>query len=769
MAMNAKSLTKIWPLLLLLYCTQPVVSAQDTLDVLHYDLKLDLGRTAPRKMYGDATLRLRLLGDMENVCLDLEHTTVDSLHVNGAVAPFTYDDRSLCFATPAGVSSGDVLEVEVFYHTSGRVESSGFGGLHLDAGIYYNLGVGFVADPNPYGRSMFPCRDNFTDKATYALSVTTAPGWTALCSGQRDSVTLHADGSAASHWTLHEPIPTYLLSVSAAPFSIWEDTVQGAFASYPFRAGFRGNDTAAVTATFALLPNVMTALENCFGPYRWHTIGYVATPRGSMEHANNIHLVEHCVSSMDLDCQSVVAHELAHAWFGNLVTAASSHDMWFNEGGASFCEEIAMEAAYGGDAGKAHYKANLLLDALNNAHLRDGGYIPLYAPEHENTYGTTIYKKGACVWHSLRSYLGDSLFYASMRRLFADEAFGHVGTADLMRKLSEYSGVDLADFFAFNVYGRGWQDFNVQLSGNGVELRQSLRGGDVLGNGCKVPVTFFSDDLQTRTVTYCMDGAYLKDETRRAGEGSPYAFAVVDLEKRFSYASLADTVRIAARGDYRMDNLHFKAKAQRVGAATAFLAVTHHYTAPPIDQVDSLSPYVRFAQHYWTVTGLLPGETQCYGFFDYSLNDLDRGLYQPNLQSFDSVRLLYRPSASAPWRVVGKRSDGTSTSGYFYTTNLKKGEYTFAVVDTAILNRLSLSQSAAYPSPQLFPNPAGDSFRVVAPVPYDLCMTDLTGRCVLQRHNVQPNETILHGLPAGTYVVTLSGAFGTSHMKLLVQ
>lgn len=765
-----RTLTKTLTALALLFCTLPSSRAQDTLDVLHYDLKLDLGRTEARKMYGDATLRLRLLGDVDTIRLDLEHTTIDSLRVNGAATPFTYDDRRLCFAKPAGASAGDVLVAEAFYHTSGRVESSGFGGLHLDAGIYYNLGVGFNVYPFPYGRSVFPCRDNFTDKATYSLSVSTAPGWTALCSGQRDSVTQHADGSATSHWSLAEPIPTYLLSISAAPFRLLEDTVEGAFASYPFRAGYRGNDSAAAAAAFALLPDVVKALEERFGPYRWHTIGYAATPRGSMEHANNIHLVENCAAGTDAYCQSVVAHELAHAWFGNLVTAASDSDMWFNEGGASFCEEIAMAAAYGDDAGRAHYRESLFEDALGNAHVKDGGYIPLHAPSRENTYGTTIYKKGACVWHSLRSYIGDSLFYASMRRFYADKAFGNVTTADFMRKLSEYSGVDLADFFAFNVYGRGWQDFDVQLSESGVELWQALRGGDVMGNGCKVPVTFFSDDLQTSAYTYEMDGAHLADDTRRAGEGSPYAFAVVDLDKRFSYASRVDTVRIAERGDYRMEKLRFKAKAQRVDAnATTFLAVTHHSTQPPMDRTDTLTPYVRFAEHYWTVTGLLPEGTRCYGFFDYSAQDLDRGLYQTNLQSFDSLRLLYRPTANAPWKVMNKRSDGTTTSGYFITTNLQKGEYTFAMVDTAILNRLSLSQPDDAPRQRLVPNPAGDTFRVEATEPCDIWIVDLAGRRVLARNQARPNEAIRHGLPAGTYVATLSSHAGTNSVKLVVR
>jgi hypothetical protein len=77
-----------------------------------------------------------------------------------------------------------------------------------------------------------------------------------------------------------------------------------------------------VSQTFALLDNVVPMFEQCFGPYRWGRIGYIATPKGSMEHTNNIALVADFVSSMTEPAQTTIAHELGHAWFGNLITCA---------------------------------------------------------------------------------------------------------------------------------------------------------------------------------------------------------------------------------------------------------------------------------------------------------------------------------------------------------------------------------------------------------------------------------------------------------------
>ena len=100
----------------------------------------------------------------------------------------------------ASIATGLPFTVHVWYTCSGYVESYGWGGMHFDNDMSYNLGVGFVTDPHVLGRAFFPCRDNFTDKATYTFRVKTRIGWTAECGGMLQSRVANYDGTENSVW-----------------------------------------------------------------------------------------------------------------------------------------------------------------------------------------------------------------------------------------------------------------------------------------------------------------------------------------------------------------------------------------------------------------------------------------------------------------------------------------------------------------------------------------------------------------------------------------
>jgi len=137
--------------------------------------------------------------------------------------------------------------------------------------------------------------------------------------------------------------------------------------------------------------------------------------------------------------------------------------MWINEGGATFCEEIATEALYGKSAATDFYQ-NKLSTVLRTAHKDDAGWRSLSGMSRYYTYGTTTYQQGAMVWHSLRGLMGDTLFYACMNRLFRNCAFGNLDAASLRDSLSLYSGMDLTDFFDFHVFRPGFVDTPLRIS-----------------------------------------------------------------------------------------------------------------------------------------------------------------------------------------------------------------------------------------------------------------------------------------------------------------
>ena len=520
----------------------------DSIDVLHYNLTIDLGATVQKQMRGVADIQFVLTKPCNAVsfCDTVRPVSLDGTVTRG----FSYDpDERLLRVYVSGGQPGDTHTLSVPYVSNGYVEHYGWGGLHMDNNIYYNLGVAFREYPHAFGRAWFPCRDNMYDKASYSITVTSQPGWRAICSGIRQSETTAPDGTNSSTWTIDQPTPTYLVSISSAPWQVIEREYQGEYGTYPAIIGsIVVHDSATVRHAFDILDDVVPAYERAFGPYRWERIGYITTPMGSMEHVSNIGLVAECAASTDSPCQMTMCHELGHAWFGNLVTCTTVGDMWINEGGASFCEEVAAAAAYGKAWADDYYQKNLV-NVLLNAHLSDDGYRALSGMPERITYGTTTYKKGALVWHSLRGLMGDSLF--TMHRLFSSCAFGNIDAAGLRDSLSLYSGLDLTDFFDFHVFTPGFVDFSLDLGINGndhhVTLRQHLKGTDSYPRTSRVPVTFFSADRSMRHKEWLTVAGPLSELTLSL----PFqaSFAIVDFDH--------DLSRVAEVVFYVAHNAHF--------------------------------------------------------------------------------------------------------------------------------------------------------------------------------------------------------------------
>lgn len=741
----------LWMVLVLLFWQSGEAQTPD-FDVYEYSLELDLCHKMDRQLAGKATLTIAT--ETDSVTLDLRSATVDSVLINGIPAGYSYNGRYLKLPS-SGMRS---IQPVIYYHTGNTVESYGWGGLHIDGGMCYNLGVAFEDYPHSYGRAWMPCHDDFQDKATYRISITCKPGWRTLCSGIRESETLNSDSSITSVWVIENPTPTYLIGFASAPLKIIERTYQGIYGEYPAMIGFVNQDSAAVWDAYAILEDAVPMYERCFGPYRWGRIGYVGTPKGSMEHANNISLVNSCMASMEQSCQSVIVHELAHAWFGNLITCAESGDMWINEGGATFCEEIAMEAAFGKSFAR-NYHQNNLFSVLTTAHLDDGGYIALHGVTPDVTYGTTTYHKGATVWHSLRGYLGEEVFYAAMQRLFTEVAFGNLDADGIRDSLSHYTGVDLTGFFDFHVFNAGFNDYRIdslKFHENIAEitLSQHLLRAPEMMNSNRIPVTFHSGNGETHKHWFTFNG----ENTTQSVELPLYpAFAILDEDCEISHASILSQYSITATGTpQEAANAYFSTKAVAL-YDTAQIYVSHHFTAPGASPQEGI---IRTANRYWTINAIMDWNNQITGRFRYargkSPQAIDYGFYNQT-QTLDSMALVYRPDAGHPWQIVSLRHTSNADGGTFILEFLRSGEYTLAVVDTALLGIAPASHTE---TAFIAPNPSQSCFTAET-AKGRLIIYDLSGNERLRLTVEQGTHTISHNLPAGTYIARLVSEEGT--------
>lgn len=731
----------------------------DSVDVLDYDIFVDL--SAGKPFAGEAVVTMNLLRPCANISLQLAGTA-DSVEVNGT----RLASPTLSALPTSGIAVGQSFDVHVWYHCNGYVESGGWGGMHFDSDMSYNLGVGFDADPHVMGRAFFPCRDNFTDKATYTLRVKAKTGWTAECGGMLQSRILNADSTESSVWRIAQQTPTYLVSVSQAAWKRIYDSIPSLYDTYPATYGYLHYDSTRVRRAFAELDSVVPMFERCFGPYRWGRIGYIATNKGSMEHVNNIGLAKQAISLAEAG-QSTIAHELGHAWFGNLVTCETEEDMWINEGGASFTSEVAMEAVKGREASDDYYQRTLE-EVLRTTHVTDAGYRPLSPMPHDYTYGSTVYKKGWMVWHSLRGYLGEEVFYSALQRLMNSCAFGNIDSYRLRDSLSLYTGVDLTDFFDFHVFSPGFVDYHVDLIPGdhpAVNIRQQTVGTTATPRGSMVPVTIFGTDGTT------MKG-YFQEGTSTLDVQYDVAFCVLDYNCEFSDAA---TLGILDLTDYAglqtLPTEHMKVRMDHNIRSQKFYA--EHHMAPAMGEMPE--GVVRRANRYWMLRGTWTENDSLKGYFRFvrgaasssSYPNLDRGFYT-KAATADSLGLFYRANGSDSWHLVSRTREGNANEGWMVAQNILPGEYTLAVVDFE-----NLSIDTPHPSfnTTLFPNPLSKgqplTIEVGTEMPFTVTIVDTDGRTVWHRDGCHNGQKLNPQLPKGTYIVTIENKQISIQSKLI--
>ena len=178
-----------------------------------------------------------------------------------------------------------------------------------------------------------------------------------------------------------------------------------------------------------------------------------------MEHAGNIAYPSFAVDGT-IDHESIFVHELSHHWWGDLVTCETEKDMWLNEGWATYSVSLFHQFVYGEERYKKEMRANHF-EVLQNAHIHDKEYRAVYGIPHEFTYGTHVYRKGADVAHTLRSYLGDSVFFHCIKNFLQAHAYSNASTTQFRDDIAACSGRNMREFFDDWVFSPGFTHFSI--------------------------------------------------------------------------------------------------------------------------------------------------------------------------------------------------------------------------------------------------------------------------------------------------------------------
>ncbi len=220
-----------------------VAAREDSLDILHYNISLEVNDFENRIIEGNCLIELQTkLEGVTGVTLDLEELLVDKVEVNGETANFVQDSPKLEVAFSQAFASKESIEVRVFY--AGRPNNTSFGGFYFSSNYAYNMGVGIGVDPPNYGRAWFPCFDSFTERSTYEFHITTLDNHKAFCNGLLEDFTINENGTKTWHWKLNQTIPTYLAAIAVSDYETIESTHEGAFDPILIQLAARAADTS---------------------------------------------------------------------------------------------------------------------------------------------------------------------------------------------------------------------------------------------------------------------------------------------------------------------------------------------------------------------------------------------------------------------------------------------------------------------------------------------------------------------------------------------
>ena len=378
-----------------------------------------------------------------------DEMTVDSVWLNNESISFDHIDDRIKVPAQASIPEGYNFSCHIFYH--GSPPTSGFGSYNFD--MHNNIDHVWTLS-EPYGaRDWWPCKDDPSDKADSVDIIVTVPSEQIVVSnGLLVNEQDLPNGKKTYHWSERYPICTYLVSIATYPYTFWTDTYVGINGdTLPLEYYVYPDHYEMVYDNYLLTNDMMEVFADKFGeyPFMGEKYGHVEFGRGGgMEHQT--------ISSMGGHSEWLIAHELGHQWWGDLVTCSSFHHIWLNEGFARFSEAIWDEASHGFEAYKSYWQ--------NHSYFGPGTiYVENPQTAAQIFNGNLTYNKAGWVVHMLRGVMGDSLFFESLKSYGYNDslAYSDVTTEDFKNICEDISGLNLDNFFEQWIYNEYYPQYGL--------------------------------------------------------------------------------------------------------------------------------------------------------------------------------------------------------------------------------------------------------------------------------------------------------------------
>lgn len=451
---------------------RPNFNRSQTFDAQHYVIRANFDR-ANKKVIGDTTISLKPL-DNGFATVELDATDLDfqsvKIEPSGIELKHKTSPGKVALTLDKVYSKGELVTIRLKYTATPKKGVYFVAGQNDSRGIEIHSSQIWTQGEPDEARHWFPSFDFPSDKATIEQYITAEKGETVVGNGELIEKIQNSDGSETWHYKMPVPLPVYLVSFVVGKYVKLEDKYKNiplGYYIYPGREQTARNaysDTAAMMKYF----EEQTGVDFPYNKYDQTVVA--GFEFGGMENITATTMADTVIFLADTEfgrgeVLDLVSHELAHSWFGNLVTCRNWAELWLNEGFATYMEAVFREHKYG----REEYLRKVRMDAVefiidDSINRKRHPLYNLRADKVSELFdnASTTYHKGGAVIHTLREQIGTQAFWRGVNIYLNRHKFGSVETTDLRRAMEEASGENLGWFFDQWVYSGGLPKLSIQ-------------------------------------------------------------------------------------------------------------------------------------------------------------------------------------------------------------------------------------------------------------------------------------------------------------------
>jgi aminopeptidase N len=423
-------------------------------DITYHKLEFTINPSV-KFVTGKITTTYTALSNMNTITFDFANQlTVSSVKKGTTNLTFVEDtNNQLIITLPSTQTTGTSATIEISY--SGVPPANGFDSFvqstHNGTPIIWTLSEPFGA------RDWWPCKQDLNDKINNIdVYITNPSQYTAVSNGVQIGAPVVSGANKTTRFSHNYPIPAYLIAIAVTNYQVYNQTA-GLTTLFPIVNYIYPENYNAAVADLSETPAIMNLFETLFEPYPFKNEKYGHAQfswGGGMEHTT--------VSFMQNFSRGLIAHELAHQWFGNKVTCGSWNDIWLNEGFATYLAALVIEN-FDGNAAFVDEK-NIMVDYITSSPNGNLYLTDTQATDVNRIFSSRLsYDKGAMVLEMLRFKMGDTAFFQALRNYLSDTnlAYKYAVTTNLKSHLETVYGQSLTEFFNDWVYNQGYPTYTI--------------------------------------------------------------------------------------------------------------------------------------------------------------------------------------------------------------------------------------------------------------------------------------------------------------------